>query len=303
LEACREEFKEVCDVLPTLESTKQGKGHSYPLLGTAVEKDVDELRLSWLVEAGVKQAKATLKLAGKAHQRLIRERQARLRPEPMLASLDRCRVVALTTKDVEALIEEYEWLGTVGRPLACYGLLSPRKRIDVHNVQGEELLGAVCFSVGPGSNSHDVCGPENKEKAVCLSRGACVHWAPKNAASFLIRGAIKQAHLDHGWQIFFAYSDEQAGEIGTVYQASNWNYIGRSAGGNMEKFVSPDGSLTLSSRAMRARTGKTKKEAVLAGWTPIQEARKHKYVWFEGRWAPLLRKACRFPFLPYPKRA
>ena len=56
------------------------------------------------------------------------------------------------------------------------------------------------------------------------------------------RHAVKLAHKEHGWEIFYAYADPEAGEIGTVYQASNWKYLGPSrAGRDREKLVRPNG--------------------------------------------------------------
>ena len=76
-----------------------------------------------------------------------------------------------------------------------------------------KLLGVSCFAAmgGPVSN---ICGNEYAPKAICLARGACVPHAPKNAASFLVRWACKQACREFGWYIFYAYSDSDAGEVG-----------------------------------------------------------------------------------------
>jgi hypothetical protein len=48
--------------------------------------------------------------------------------------------------------------------------------------------------------------------ALCLERGACVHWAPKNAASFLISRAVKFLHRTLGVVRFFAYAGCGSGE-------------------------------------------------------------------------------------------
>ena len=66
----------------------------------------------------------------------------------------------------------------------------------------------------PGSaQSRDICGQHNRDLAVCLERGACSHLAPPNAASFLISRSVTLAAADHGWRIFYAYADMEAGEI------------------------------------------------------------------------------------------
>ena len=47
----------------------------------------------------------------------------------------------------------------------------------------------------------------------------------------MISNACKLAAKEFGWRIFYAYADPTAGEIGTVYQACNWLYLGIGAGG------------------------------------------------------------------------
>ncbi len=241
-----------------------------------------------------REALAQFHESGIAYQRAIREIEARYEPRAVRDNLDGCRVSAVTNAEARKIILRYEWLRTMGRAAACYGLRAP----DL------ELLGVVCFGWPSSPESRDICGRDLREAAVCLERGACVHWAPPNAASYLIRQAIKLAHRRHGWEIFYAYADEEAGEIGTVYQASNWNYIGqgvgRTPGRPREDFRAPDGKI-ISSRALRHR-GLTKRQVLADEWTVIYRNPKHKYVWFEGRRRKHLAKLCRYPFLPYPKR-
>jgi hypothetical protein len=72
-----------------------------------------------------------------------------------------------------------------------------------------------------------------------------LHYAPRNAASYLISRACRLAQREHGWTVFYAYADPDAGEIGTIYQALGWDYIGQGAGRTpgrkRDSFVRPDG--------------------------------------------------------------
>lgn len=240
--------------------------------------------------------KALPGVSDKAHQRVIREQQAAREPRPQMTSLAGCWVEPITRADAESVILRYEWLGTMGRGVATYGLRGP----------GGVLLGAAVFGWPSAVQSRDICGKENRDKAICLERGACVHYAPSNAASYLISHAAKQAARDNGWQIFYAYADPEAGEIGTVYQACNWLYIGqgvgRTPGRLREDWRLPDGSV-LTSRSLRHKKMK-RQDALDAGWKPVYKHPKHKYVHFEGtrtERADLL-AALRYPPQPYPKR-
>lgn len=247
----------------------------------------------------------------KCYQRYIREVWAEIEPRPTLPSLKGARVSRISRAEAESIILKYEWLQTMGRGIsACYGL----------KINGE-LLGANCFGV-MGGKIGDICGPEYADKTVCLMRGACVPHAPENAASFLTRHTCRQAYKDFGWEIFFAYSDTaEASEIGTVYQACNWWYLGeglgRPTGSVHVDYESPDGETATSYklnhdkghnyRFMRSlgwtpADGAIRPWLVAQGWRPIKRYGKKKWVWFEGPRRTELKSLCRYQPLPYPKR-
>ncbi len=229
-----------------------------------------------------------------AYQRAIREAYTSLIGGTPYANLHGATVRAISKTEAEKIILRYEWLGTFGRSRAFYGLFI-----------GDDLIGCVCFGLPTGAQSRDICGVENRDKAICLMRGACTHLAPKNAASFLISESCRLANTEHGWGIFYAYADAEAGEIGNVYQAANWRYIGqgvgRTPGRLREEWILPDGK-QVSNRYLRHR-GLKIKGAIALGWRRVFTLPKHKYVWFEGtrRERRTLVRACRYPFLPYPK--
>ena len=132
-------------------------------------------------------------LAPIAHQRRIRDAEAAPDPRPQMATLEGSTVEQISYAEAKLVILRYEWLRlmpTVAR--ACYGLKAP----------SGELVGVVVFACGPAPESADLCSPEHRDLTICLARGACVHWAPPNAASFLISRACKLAHCDNGWRIF-----------------------------------------------------------------------------------------------------
>jgi hypothetical protein len=63
--------------------------------------------------------------------------------------------------------------------------------------------------------------------ALCLQCGAYVHYAPRNAPSFLIDRACKLIYRTTGTALFFAYVDPEAGEYDGVYKAASWDYLVR----------------------------------------------------------------------------
>jgi len=119
-----------------------------------------------------------------------------------------------------------------------------------------------------GGDIRRIGGEEYADRTVCLMRGACAPHAPKNAASFLIRHACRKVFKEFGWCVFFAYSDSDAGEIGTVYQASNWPFVGegleRPAHSYHTDYESPDGSVVVSS--YKLNHDKQRRFARSLGW-------------------------------------
>jgi hypothetical protein len=249
----------------------------------------------------------------KCFQGHIRQLYAEYEQRPQIESLKGARVERVSNDEAAAIILKYEWLKTMASgTVACYGL----------KLNGE-LLGVACFNI-MGQKIREICKGDTEaetkdlaNKTVCLARGACVPHAPKNAASFLIRHACRFAKKDFDWEIFFAYSDSAAGEIGTVYQAVGWHYIGTGLGRPKNSFhtdyTSPDGKTVLTSYAINHNRLKLMKKygcpesipfrqwLTRNGWTQTRHYSnaKGKYVWFEGNH----KQRCRYPILPYPKRA
>jgi hypothetical protein len=159
-------------------------------------------------------------VTGKAWQRQIREKQAAL-PDPqreeklaLAKSLKNATVREVDYQTAKALIEQYEWLGNMGTTDVSFGLYF-----------GEHLAGVVCFGRTAGTKSAaSVCGPEYAHMVKTLCRGACVWWAHPHSASHLISAACRLMS-ERGYHIFVAYSDAEAGEVGTVYQACNWIHV------------------------------------------------------------------------------
>jgi hypothetical protein len=169
----------------------------------------------------------------KCHQRKIRDEKAKTPlPDEHLriaaATYNNATLREITFEEAKTIILDYEWLQNMGSTRYAVGMFF-----------GEYLAGVACFGCTAGSNvTKSICGKEHASKVLTLVRGTCVHWAPKDAASFMINRACDMM-VTKGYNIFIAYSDEEAGEIGTVYQASNWIYAG--AGGTPTRYVHPDG--------------------------------------------------------------
>lgn len=129
-------------------------------------------------------------------------------------SLDHCVVEQINSKDAASIILKYEWLGTMP-PFAwrCFGLRHK-----------DSLLAASVFVALKNGN---VPYTLFHHRSVALVRGASVHWAPTNAASKLTQGALRLIEVSSPEMDFaVAFVDSEAGEIGTIYQACGWHFLG-----------------------------------------------------------------------------
>lgn len=151
------------------------------------------------------------------HQRILRDTAMERDPRDVRPSLGGYSVETISKTDAEKIILHYEWLGNIGKSNIFVGLIAPDRSVE----------GVACFGYGPAGQIRSLIG----SPALCLERGACVHYAPKNAASFLVNSACKLVYRLTGTSIFFAYGDPMAGEHGGVYQAAGWLYLGQGLDG------------------------------------------------------------------------
>ncbi len=163
----------------------------------------------------------------KAHQRIIREEIASNPPlslfpdRPDVIDIKKAIIKEISFETAKKIILRYEWLGTMGTTQLHYGIY-----FNGH------CAGVACYGYFQAMNRNGYnhpyepyVGASYAEKGIQLSRGACVHWAHPHSASFLISGSLKRVKK-LGYKYAIAFSDPEAGEIGTVYQATNWHYLG-----------------------------------------------------------------------------
>lgn len=139
---------------------------------------------------------------------------------------------------IAAFIKRHEWLGTMPRNI------EHRAVAEVHGL----IAGAVIFTT-PNAFSNLAEAPEQE----CLiARGACVSWSPKNLASRLISWSMRELVATTQKRVFVAYADSRAGEIGQIYQACNFVFLGDGFGTSVE-VQEPFGKRWVSDRHFRSR--------------------------------------------------
>ena len=173
--------------------------------------------------------------------------------------------------EVRDFIIRHEFLGCLPN--------RPTHRFTARLKETGELAGVVVMAV-PNTFSH-LIGKENKNIVKLVSRGASISWAPKNLGSWIVSRSSKWMVQNTEFRCFEAYSDPLAKELGTIYQALNWTYLGQTSG-TAKVYLDPKNKDRgwFSDRDFRKKS-KYKMYAEKIGITP--EVWRDKYM---GKWSP-----------------
>lgn len=173
--------------------------------------------------------------------------------------------------EVRDFIIRHEFLGCLPN--------RPTHRFTARLKETGELAGVVVMAV-PNTFSH-LIGKENKNIVKLVSRGASISWAPKNLGSWIVSRSCKWMVQNTEFRCFEAYSDPLAKELGTIYQALNWTYLGQTSG-TAKVYLDPKNKDRgwFSDRDFRKKS-KYKMYAEKIGITP--EVWRDKYM---GKWSP-----------------
>lgn len=130
----------------------------------------------------------------------------------------------------------------------------------------------VSWWLPPTKNAAIATYPEGDwQKVLSLTRLVVSPQVPKNACSFLLSRSMKM--IDNTvWECLVTYADTWQNHVGTIYKASNWEYMGTTA--PSEVFVSDKGKMM-----GRKRGGKNllKSELETLGFSEVGKFPKHKF--------------------------
>jgi hypothetical protein len=127
-------------------------------------------------------------------------------------------------KKIRDFIERHEWLGTI-----------PQRVTHAFTAYHNDILCGVILMATPNTFSK-ILGDNTKKIEKLIARGAAKSWTPKNLSSYMVMQSIDYMVKNTEFRVFPAYSDVEAKELGTIYQACNFIYLGRTSGGNIQLF-------------------------------------------------------------------
>lgn len=142
--------------------------------------------------------------------------------------------------EAREFIEKHEWLGKMG--------LYPT---HIFTARYDGILAGVLSFDMPNAFSK-MLGENTRKMERLIGRGACISWSPKNLASSMIGKALKEIVKITPYRLFTAYSDVEARELGTIYQACNFYYLGQKSGSGYQYKIRDD--KWVSDRYFRSRS-------------------------------------------------
>jgi hypothetical protein len=247
---------------------------------------------------------------GTAHQKIIRDKKAITDIQNLFGNywddidkdLKKAVVREIDFNTAKKIIEEYEWLGCM-----------PAVNWFYYGIYFDGFCGGAVVYGQEYTENLGVWDKYNYTgKIILLSRGVCIHWTPINTASKLISESMKM--LPKKYKIVTATTDHLAGEIGTIYQASNFYYVGsmresnpKVNGKNMDREGWLINGKLIGSRNIRQKLGTQKMEDILKRYPnakKIKQNSKHRYFYFLGSSSDKKyhKKQIEHLIKPYPKR-
>lgn len=169
-------------------------------------------------------------------------------------------------KEAKSFIERHEWLGKMS--------LYPT---HIFTARYKGILSGVVIMDMPNAFSK-LLGEDTRKLERLISRGACISWSPKNLASALVMYSIRWMVANTPYRIFTAYSDSEAKEIGTIYQACNFIYLGKESG-TKKQYKVPNTDRWISDRSFRARSYYRKYAKLLSIPWDKSWQEKDKIIW------------------------
>jgi hypothetical protein len=147
---------------------------------------------------------------------------------------------SLIHDEVKNFIIKHEWLGKMSLYPTHY-----------FTARYNGILAGVIIMDMPNAFSK-LLGEGTRKIERLISRGACISWSPKNLATALISFSMKWMVKNTRFRLFIAYSDVEAKELGTIYQASNFYYIGKTSGAKKQYKI--ESGRWVSDRYFRSRS-------------------------------------------------
>lgn len=196
----------------------------------------------WQYDIRLRNREEDLKAAGLTEEVAKTLRVSHFTFRPITTDADKAEAVEF--------IKRHEWLGTLSQYTTHW--FGAYYHDPNQGLVGKDILAGVCLMNLPNAFSK-LLGEDTKKIERLISRGACVSWSPKNLASSFLMWCCQWMVKHTAYRLFTAYSDPTAKELGTIYQACNFYYLGNDSG-TTTRYINPYTGKVVSDRFFRVRS-------------------------------------------------
>jgi hypothetical protein len=170
--------------------------------------------------------------------------------------------------EASAFIRQHHYSGGCPRSrVFCFGLFQ--------EVLFTPIMGAAVW-LPPAPPAARAAFPEGSElRVLCLSRLAIHPEVPPNAASFMLGRCIREIRKDGRWDCLLTFADTRLGHCGTIYRATNWEYLGETK--PTECWLDPESGRQVSRKNGSHRKCRTYAEMLELGYTLAGYFPKHRF--------------------------
>ena len=216
-------------------------------------------------------------------------------PEMPVFDPPRCEVREINHSTLEMVCLNHHYAGRL--PGACTMALG----MYVDDI----MAGAIAYGPPAVPNVQRLCGDEYKNDVWELKRLFVFDWCGRNSESWFVGQSFRWLRQLHPQvKVLVSYSDEGAGHLGWIYQATNFVYTGFSIESGQVGFLI--NGVEHHNRGLVSLLGTRSPKAVMERFpnaVPIRPTGKHRYVYFLGSKTQRkrMRAKMHWPILPYPK--
>ncbi|NLL02397.1 MAG: hypothetical protein GX265_05200, partial [Mollicutes bacterium] len=169
----------------------------------------------------------------------------------------------------EYICKNHYTKGCHNAPNPCYGLFDK-----------DTLIGVLMFAQPCSENVRSsIWGKEYKNRVIELHRLHILDITPRNTESWFISKCIKLLSIDKPEvRGIISFADSTEGHNGTIYQASNFYYIGKT--GKAIFYKDTTGRLR---HPRQNSINISKEDALSKGWSIVKRGAKNRYLYIFGR--------------------
>ena len=196
------------------------------------------------------------------------------------------------------IVVKYHYMHRTAPCSFAFGLYSKKEKDNTSLFSADKLIGVIVYGTPSSAPLRmGICGIEEKNNVIELTRLWIEDNTPKNVESFLIGNTIPLVNKE----ILVSFAEGDIGHLGIVYQATNWIYTGLSAKRTNWTIKGIDKHCqTIADKY----TSKELREKYGDDFKIVDRPRKHRYIYFncnKYRKRELLNKL-KYPICPYPKK-